>query len=252
MPKHQVERPHGSIKSYNLHIVCSGRGFVRTSNQTYELTKGMGFLFDREAAQVYGADPSDPWDIRWIHFDGKGIESLFENISLEGGWIFHCAKGDKLMNLIDDMLALCDPFIPSHEQQLSILLYDILLDLLLDAKPWNVTPHSNTKEERILLTADYIRLNCNRLISLNDMAQFAAYSPQHFSRTFHSIMGTTPIEYLTESRILASKRLLVSGRLSIKEIALKSGYQQSSYFIKQFHQLEGVTPQQYREIHSFA
>ena len=43
-----------------------------------------------------------------------------------------------------------------------------------------------------------------------------------------------------------AKLLLASTKLSVAQIALQSGFQQSSYFIKVFRQLEGMPPNQYR------
>lgn len=63
-------------------------------------------------------------------------------------------------------------------------------------------------------------------------------------------MGKTPNRYLSDCRMARAKLLLVSTELSVAQIALQSGFHQSSYFIKVFRQLEGMPPNQYRRLFS--
>jgi hypothetical protein len=32
--------------------------------------------YDKNAEQAYGSDTDRPWDVRWMHFFGRGIDSL--------------------------------------------------------------------------------------------------------------------------------------------------------------------------------
>ena len=48
-------------------------------------------------------------------------------------------------------------------------------------------------------------------------------------------------------RIQTAKKLLESTDLSVTEIAMRCGFNSSSYFTKQFHALTGKTPAQYRK-----
>jgi len=250
LPNHQVDRPRGMLRAYNLHLVFGGRGRVRTRSRTYELTEGMGFLYDREAEQSYGADPSDPWDVRWVHAVGPGVDLLFSGLQLADGWIFRFRNAEKLRGLTDEMLALCEPYDPAHDLRLSVLLYELLADIRQHAEPWNM-PAAAADKQRVMQTAAYIRTCCGQKLTLADLAARAGYSPQHFSRVFHRHMGRTVTRYITECRIAAAKRLLVSGTRSVKDIALACGFGQSSYFIKLFREAEGMTPEQFRNINLF-
>ncbi|SFE37966.1 Helix-turn-helix domain-containing protein [Paenibacillus algorifonticola] len=63
-------------------------------------------------------------------------------------------------------------------------------------------------------------------------------------------MGRTPQQYLTACRIAAAKSLLVATRLPVSEIASRTGFSQSSYFIRVFRKAENVSPKAYREMYS--
>ncbi|WP_397347604.1 AraC family ligand binding domain-containing protein [Paenibacillus polymyxa] len=42
----------------------------------------MGFLFGKQTTQQYRTIPEDPWDVRWIHFDGQDVDSLLQGRSM--------------------------------------------------------------------------------------------------------------------------------------------------------------------------
>ncbi|WDM24227.1 helix-turn-helix domain-containing protein [Paenibacillus polymyxa] len=54
--------------------------------------------------------------------------------------------------------------------------------------------------------------------------------------------------YLFSLHITLAKHLLVSTALTVKQIALETGFHQSSYFIKRFREHTGITPEQFRQL----
>ena len=74
-------------------------------------------------------------------------------------------------------------------------------------------------------------------------------SYSYYSKLFHKVMGKKFSEYLTMVRIHAAERLLLSGEMSITEIALATGFSSSSHFIEKFRRQKGITPKQYRITH---
>ena len=53
-------------------------------------------------------------------------------------------------------------------------------------------------------------------------------------------------QYKNTVRINHAKELIRKGGLSMTEIAQKTGFDSSSRFSKVFHQIEGISPQQYQ------
>nr|WP_243896086.1 AraC family transcriptional regulator [Paenibacillus sp. F411] len=251
LPHHQVDRPAGWLSSYNLHLVFSGKGTVREGREVHEMTTGTGFLYDIHAEQHYRADDKEPWDVYWIHFQGDGVEQLLGSV-LAGGrcWKFHFSNPAAVQGLLDDMIAQCEVRNERAEIRLSALLYELLLELRRESSPWDAMS-IYSERERIHRSAEYIRHHVAEHNSLAELAAVVGYSPSHFSRTFHRIMGMTPVQYLNESRIIEAKKLLVTSRLPVKDIAIASGFSQSSYFIRRFQEYVGMTPQTYRELHAF-
>ena len=88
-----------------------------------------------------------------------------------------------------------------------------------------------------------------------DLAQtieYLGYSAGHLRRIFKEQTGMPPLEFLTNLRIETAKKLLRenTGKISIKDIAFKSGYTDQNYFSKQFKKHEGMSPQEYYSHHA--
>lgn len=82
-------------------------------------------------------------------------------------------------------------------------------------------------------------------ISLELVAESVGFTPQYVSRLFKEELGMNFIEYVTEKRIAAAKKLLKNTKQKIKDIAIETGYSDSNYFCKIFKKHVGQTPKDY-------
>lgn len=83
-------------------------------------------------------------------------------------------------------------------------------------------------------------------LSLSQLAQYAGYSPFHFSRIFKERMGLSPQHYVSALRLQRAKELLLSTPLSIRDIGLEIGQQSLGTFTTRFTQRVGISPSQFR------
>ncbi|WP_455383092.1 helix-turn-helix domain-containing protein [Salinispira pacifica] len=96
-------------------------------------------------------------------------------------------------------------------------------------------------------TAAFIDQHYAQEMSLEQLAGLAGQSVSHLSRVFKQHTGMAPVEYITAVRIRRSKELLVHPTLSIKEISVRCGYTDPTYFTRVFRRAEGMSPSEYRE-----
>jgi AraC-like DNA-binding protein len=79
------------------------------------------------------------------------------------------------------------------------------------------------------------------------MAAAGIRDTQHFRKTCRQLYGLNPTGYITEARMAHAQMLLKDPALSIKEIALGSGFPSTQYFDRVFLHYFGVTPKAFRQ-----
>ncbi len=248
-PAHGEKRAAGELLFYNLHLVFGGKGFIELDEQTIELKESMGFLYGPQLEQIYWSDAASPWDVRWVHFYGFGLETMLGGKGLDKAWVFRFSEEEKerLQYLTDKLYERANSFDFEKEAGLSLCLYELLLALLQNAE--EIEGVMGYKQRTTLFqTAHWIRTHCHEPLSLTQMAEHAGYSRYYFNRIFHEVMRKTPIQFIHECRMLRAKQLLSSTEWSIKQISGEVGFSQSAYFIRCFRKLEGLTPLQFREL----
>lgn len=246
-PSHSETRATGQFGAYNWHIVRSGTGYLKVGEDRLKLQAGSGFLYGPGVEQIYYTDREDPWDIRWVHFQGKGIGELLQGKGAQEVWTFTWKNAERLDDLWSSLLAYGVPSLERGEVCLSALLYEMIAELANNVMSSQYTSGSGQRN-KILAAAEWIRSHSEEFITLEQMAETAGYSISHFSRQFHILIGKTPIEFLTECRILQSKILLVTTGLSVKDVSEKVGFSSSAYYIQRFRKSENMTPEHFRQI----
>ena len=93
----------------------------------------------------------------------------------------------------------------------------------------------------------YIRDNYDSQITLDELSEIAGMSPKYFCRAFSAMTGKTPIAYLNYYRVECAGELLKLTDNNITQIALSCGFNDMSYFSKQFKRYKNMTPSQYRK-----
>ena len=101
---------------------------------------------------------------------------------------------------------------------------------------------------RVCLAMNFISMNIERDLSLEEIAGSAHFSMFHFHRIFKAVVGETVLEFTRRLRLeLAANRLLSNNCDTITEIAIACGFSSSQNFAKLFRQHFGVTPSAYRK-----
>ncbi|MCR5508865.1 MAG: response regulator [Lachnospiraceae bacterium] len=83
-------------------------------------------------------------------------------------------------------------------------------------------------------------------LSLNTLASYVNFSPNHLSMIFSAQTGKTFIKYLTDYRMDKAKELLRCTSKKSVDISEEVGYRDPHYFSYLFKKTQGMTPTQYR------
>lgn len=93
----------------------------------------------------------------------------------------------------------------------------------------------------------HIQNNLGRDICVNELADIACLSKDHFSRVFKSITGMAPCDYIIRKRIERAQFLLLTTEMGQKEIIGETGFRSASYFSRIFKKITTYTPERYRK-----
>ena len=102
----------------------------------------------------------------------------------------------------------------------------------------------NTIEKEMI---SYIQQNFMEKISLKEFSEQFHLSEKYISRYFKEHFHITLSQYITHLRLEHAKQLLQDTDIPVTEIAMQSGYQNVSYFIRSFKKTYGVSPLKYRK-----
>ncbi|MGH7598636.1 MAG: helix-turn-helix domain-containing protein [bacterium] len=109
---------------------------------------------------------------------------------------------------------------------------------------------ASTREElyrRLHRARDYAHAMFDQPITLDEMAQIACLSPNHFLRTFRQIFRQSPHQYLTALRLERAKKLLAGTALSVTEVCYAVGFASLGSFSWLFRRRFGISPEAYRQ-----
>ena len=99
--------------------------------------------------------------------------------------------------------------------------------------------------QAVIDSVAYIRENLQSKLSVEQIAEQAGFSKYYFLRLFKRVTGCTVVQYINLLRCEYAKELLRSGN-SVKQTALRSGFENMSYFTGVFKRHVGCLPNAYR------
>ena len=111
------------------------------------------------------------------------------------------------------------------------------------------TPKTDVRDDRIQMSLTYIRKNIGSRLNIEQLADKACMSKDHYIRVFKHETGETPNAYITKRKMEKAELTLLTTDLPVKSIADLLGYDDYSYFNRIFRKNSGMTPLQYRASH---
>ena len=111
------------------------------------------------------------------------------------------------------------------------------------------TPKTDVRDDRIQMSLTYIRKNIGSRLNIEQLADKACMSKDHYIRVFKHETGETPNAYITKRKMEKAELTLLTTDLPVKSIADLLGYDDYSYFNRIFRKNSGMTPMQYRASH---
>lgn len=93
----------------------------------------------------------------------------------------------------------------------------------------------------------YIQTHLTDKLTLEELSEAALLSPSYFSRVFRRETGQTIQQAIMGARLKKALGMIRYETIKLTDIALMTGFSDSSYFCRSFQRVYGMTPSQYRK-----
>ncbi len=225
--------PKRVISTYELIYCVEGTFHIVEGGVTYYIQPGTLFLLPPHTMH-YGIKKTDaPVKFYWLHFYCKG----FEKLQLERTYAIENTEVDGYIFRELNSLQI---------QTEKKILQDLkMVEILLKMRG----RQQSTPNKLLSEVKEFVRINADKSIHIQDVADKFHYSAGHLSRLFTKNTGMPLRNYIINARISYIKNLLLNSSSSIKEISALCDFCDENIFVKFFKHNTGITPTGYRNEH---
>ncbi|MBP1920104.1 AraC family transcriptional regulator [Youngiibacter multivorans] len=232
------------LNSYLFMAVLSGSGQFTYKGDTHKLKPGSCLLIDCNYHYSHQSSDTDPWELMWVHFNGKNIKPYITQYrSINPKSVFHTDIATDYTTIIGS----CLDAVKINDINSEFIISKMLTDILTLCITRRNNKIGQKDIEKMAKIKEYIDNNFAKKISLNEIAQEFFVSKYYLAREFKKYYGMTIGEYISAKRVNSSKELLRFTNKSIEEIATLCGITDTNYFAKVFRKFEDCSPSDYRK-----
>lgn len=233
------------LDSWQLLYIHAGKGILRDDRgNVRQINCGEMILLRPGVWHSYCPDPETGWEEFWIGFKGPVIEERAKNGFFEKT-VYNVGVRENIASLYNEAVQVAIQEKASYQQYLAGVV-NLLLGMAV-YHDMNMAVSSDYIAEKIDSAKAMMRSHFHENIELEDIAKETGMSYSWFRKKFREYTGISPARYILGLRIQEACRLLVESPFSIKEIAWKLNFDDSSYFSSMFLREVGMSPKEYRE-----
>ncbi len=151
----------------------------------------------------------------------------------------------ELGRCLDQMILVNDEKATGYQLRTKIFLLELLEYLLKEDCFQNADYVNSNRLQRELIT--FVQKHYMEKISLSMLAQEFHLSEKYVSWYFKEHFSISFMQYVLHLRMSKAKDMLMTTDQPITEVALSCGYQSVNLFIRNFKEVYGLTPLQYRK-----
>lgn len=246
-----AQKTESILDDYALIYCLTGKGQCKTQNGNINLRSNQFMLLSPNEFYSYQADPTHPWEIYCLHFNGNMINELsttfdFKKFAFPTNIAFHSQMVDSWKEMTSK---LSTGFSDENIAYANLCLYRFISFFLFPNQGQKNLPEVD-KYCQLDQSISFMKTNVHKRLCVEEIAENFKYSPSHYSVLFKQKTGLSPIEYFIRLKIQHAVELLIGSDLIVKEIAGKVGYDDPYYFTRIFKKVTGKTPREYKILNS--
>ena len=238
------------VRSGFLAVSISGESYIGKTGDAFVVSPGILHLMGSQTGTVDYYTFLFP--LKYISFrtDDMLDEKLLE--PLNSGHLMICPRvKDTAKELCEQLIEIYEAKKDESESKITTQVRTKIILLQFILEMWkkgfvieNDTSGRNTVEKEMV---SYIQQNFTGKISLREFGEQFHLSEKYISRYFKEHFHITLSQYVTYLRLEHAKQLLQDTDIPVTDVAMQSGYQNVSYFIRSFQKAYAVSPLKYRK-----
>ena len=238
------------VRSGFLTVSISGESYIGKTGEAFVVSPGNLHLMGSQSGTVDYYTFLFP--LKYISFrtDDMLDEKLLE--PLNSGHLMICPRvKDTAKELCEQLIEIYMAKKEESESKIATQVRTKIILLQFILEMWkkgfvieNDTSGRNTVEKEMV---SYIQQNFTGKISLREFGEQFHLSEKYISRYFKEYFHITLSQYVTYLRLEHAKQLLQDTDIPVTDVAMQSGYQNVSYFIRSFQKAYAVSPLKYRK-----
>ena len=233
----------------------SGKGQVVLDKESLEYQGGSFTFIPQNYPHTTISDGSSQWG--FLYFDSEELileafsgniykgEKIRTSIS-KNAFVFSVSEVPYLGNLVLMIFELASQGGNYSKDSIRCALVNIILQVLR-IKEMDVQSVGSVNKSKIVHALEYINDHYQEDIMIHELAECCHLSETHFRRLFQSDMNMTPVEYLNLIRVQAACDLMKKEDFHMEKVAVRVGYQTMSTFNRNFKQIIGISPYQWKK-----
>ena len=248
---HPHESSRADLQSYLFFVVVSGSGKLLYANHEHRLQQGDCVFIDCSRPYTHDTDSDNLWTLKWIHFYGANMASVYNKYCERGGRPVFKPSDDGVLETIQAIHSTLMDVANSDDYMRDMLINQELSRLLtiIMSESWHPEEQEDMPKKRSMLVSikEYLNTYYSEKITLDDLSDKFYINKYYLAKSFKERYGVSVNNYLLNVRITKAKELLRFSDKSIEQIGIECGLGQAHYFSSKFKEIEGIPPSVYRE-----
>jgi AraC-like DNA-binding protein len=242
-------RKRGQTPFTVLQHTIAGAGNLSYENRNYRVREGETLLVLIPHNHRYWLEQNGRWEFFWISMNGDEALRIHKAILAATGPILKL-KQETIEHLADCSLRLISGGADAPGSA-SAIAYEAAMALFDDV--FGSHPVLSQEYRTMQHVIDHITANLDQPLPVEELAKVSGLSRAHFSRVFAASEGMPPAEFVLRKRLQRATKLLTkTADLSVKEVAIMSGFEDPNYFAKVFRRFFGASPTEFRTTGMYA
>ncbi len=240
-----VDRPEGSGDTLFLLLKSTG---VFHMKEGIKIGQPNSFLLYEEGYPQYYTAYESTFDNDWFHFSVSEEEvNWLKELNIPFNQLVHLENIHEFSMLINQMCTV-NLSASTHTEELLDHYLRIFFLRLSDHLHTTRTALASSVPSHSKLATIHTKIHTTPYLDWNIgwMAHELTMSRSSFNVLYKEAYGITAMADVIQSRIEYSKYYLKTSSISIKQVAFLCGYKNETHFMRQFKQVTGITPSEFR------